>query len=101
MAYCGHICRVLEHAQVCATGTSALTWQSLLRLSFAFLTMLHTSADLVLSHTYALALGDRIYRLLGRAYVCMTNIDPHLCCNPRPWEAGVCRMLAELFLQNG
>src|SRR5258708_1805296 len=35
MAYCSHICRVLEHAQVCATETSALTWQSLLWLSFA------------------------------------------------------------------
>src|SRR5713226_2353791 len=67
MAYCGHICRVLEHAQVCVIGTSALTWQSLLWLSFAFLTMLHTSADLIFLHTYAVAQGDRIYRLLERA----------------------------------
>jgi hypothetical protein len=79
-----HVHIVLEHAHVCAAGTTALTWQSMLWLSFAFLTMLHTSAALVPSNTYGVARGDRIYRVLKRAQVCMTNIDPHLCCNPRP-----------------
>jgi hypothetical protein len=82
-AYCGYICRVLEHAHVCAAGTSALTWQSMLWLFITFLTVMHTSAALVLSHTYVVAQEDRIYRVLKRAQVCMTNIDPHLCCNPR------------------
>jgi hypothetical protein len=79
-----HVHIVLEHAHACAVGTTALTWQSMLWLSFAFLTMLHTSAALVLSHTYEVARGDCIYRVLKHAQVCMTNINPHLCCNPRP-----------------
>jgi hypothetical protein len=35
----------------------------------------------------AMAQGDHIYRVLKHAQVCMTNIDPHLCSNPRSWEA--------------
>jgi hypothetical protein len=42
---------------------------------------------LVLSHTYAVAQVNHIYRVLKHAQVCMTNIDPYLCCNPRPSEA--------------
>jgi hypothetical protein len=61
---------------------------------FAFLTMLHTSAALVLSHTYAVAQGDRICRVSKCAQVCMTNIDPHLCHNPRP---GRLRSLVDAF----
>jgi hypothetical protein len=85
-AYCGHICRVLKHAHVCVANTSVLTWQSMLWLSFTFLTVLHTSAALVISHTYAVAQANHIYRVLKCAQVCMTNIDPHLCCSPRLWR---------------
>jgi hypothetical protein len=67
--------------------TSALTWQSMLWLSFTFLTVLCTPMALVLSHTYAVAQGNNIYRVLKHMQVCMTIIDPYLCCNPRPLEA--------------
>jgi hypothetical protein len=97
-AYFSYMCVVLEHAHVCAVGTTALTWQSMLWLSFAFLTILHTSAALVISHTYAVAQGDRIYRVLKRAQVCMTNINPSsLFQSQTMGGCRVCRMLAVFF----
>jgi hypothetical protein len=48
-------------------GTSGLTWKSLLWSPFQILTVLHTSAALVISHTYAVIQENRIYRLLKRA----------------------------------
>src|SRR5260370_25744754 len=66
----------------CAIGTSALTWWSLLGLSFSFSTMLHTSAALVILTNCAVAYAGRIYRLLECAQLCMTTIDPHLCFTP-------------------
>src|SRR5229473_2033732 len=102
MAYCSHICRVLEHAQVCATGTSALTWQSLLWLSFA----IFSSA----AHIRGLSSFIHLCSGPGRQYLqiigaCISVHDQYrpssLLQSKTMGGSGVCRMLAELFLQNG
>jgi hypothetical protein len=60
-------CGILEHVQVYVTGTSALTWQSLLWLSFTFKTVLHTSAALDSFTTCAVAQCGCFYRVLEHA----------------------------------
>jgi hypothetical protein len=52
------------------------------------------------SHTYAVAKGDHIYRVLKHAQVCMTNIDPHLLQSQTMGGCGVCQILAKLFFLN-
>ncbi len=102
MAYCNHICRVLEHAQVCAAGTSALTWQSLLWLLFA----IFSSA----AHIRGLSSSTHLCSGPGRPYLqiieaCISVHDQYrpssLLQSQTMGGCGVCWMLAELFLQNG
>jgi hypothetical protein len=72
ISQCGHICKVLEHAQVCTTGISPLTWW--IALFFIFNSAAHICGLRYLT-SCAVAYGGHIYRLLECAQVCMINID--------------------------
>src|SRR5258708_36696037 len=74
MAHCSQICRVLKHSQVCATETSALTWQSLLWLSFAmFSSAAHIRGLSSLTHVCS-GPGRQYLQIIG---VCISVHDQY------------------------